>query len=86
MTITDAHKKAVASYGRALLATWLTVILAGVSDWQVFAWAAAASILPPVIRWVDPKDPAFGRIARAVEETATAKVAKATKKKASSTK
>lgn len=59
----------LASYARALLATALTAILTidkspldfTGSDWKLAANSIIIAIIPVVLRWLNPKDPAFGR-------------------------
>ena len=43
------------------MASCLTVYLAGITDPKVIAMAGAASIAPVILRWLNPKDSAFGR-------------------------
>lgn len=77
----ETQRKAVASYGRALLAVWAALLpLAGQIGWEPFAWGAVAAVLPPMIRAVNPNDDAFGRVADAIEEAAKGKVSEATNK------
>ena len=47
--------------------------LAG-GDWLVVMGAMWAALVPPVIRFLNTKDPAFGRIATAVAAEVTAKL------------
>lgn len=49
-----------ASYLRAFAAAALTLYMAGETDWQKLLYAGAAAILPPMLRWLNPKDAAFG--------------------------
>lgn len=53
-------KKMAASYLRAFAAAALTLYMAGETDWQKLLYAGAAAILPPMLRWLNPKDAAFG--------------------------
>lgn len=60
---------ALASYARAFLATALAAIFAvgklptefTSSEWLAVANAIWISVIPVVIRWLNPNDPAFGR-------------------------
>ena len=61
MNLTPQHKAALASYLRSVIGAIAAVIAAGATDPQDIAKAAVAALLPPVIRWANPKDPAFGR-------------------------
>lgn len=51
----------VTSYLRAFLAAALAVLLTGETNPQAMLKAGIAAILPPLIRWLNPNDPAFGR-------------------------
>lgn len=53
-------KKMAASYARSFLATSLALYLAGETDWKKLGSAGLASILPPLLRWLNPKDDSFG--------------------------
>lgn len=61
MSIEPRHKAMLASYLRSVLAAVLAVVATGATDWQDLAKAAVAAALPPIIRWLNPNDPAFGR-------------------------
>lgn len=60
-TITRECREAIFSYLRAATATVLTVLLAGETDPKAVLGAAVAAFVPPVIRWLNPDDKAFGR-------------------------
>lgn len=53
-------KKIAASYLRAFAAAALTLFMAGETDWNKLFYAGCAAILPPLLRWLNPKDEAFG--------------------------
>ena len=55
----------VASYARAAIGAALAVYLANPNDVTVrdVVAAALAAVLPPLLRWLNPKDAAFGRSA-----------------------
>jgi hypothetical protein len=61
MKLSPEHKQALFSYLRSVLAAVLAVIAAGATDPDDILKAAVAALLPPVIRWLNPKDDAFGR-------------------------
>lgn len=61
MKITQEQKCAFASYIRASLATVLAVVLAGETSPKALGSAAVAAFLPPIVRWLNPGDAAFGR-------------------------
>jgi hypothetical protein len=66
----------LSSYGRSLLAAGLALYAAGVTDPMQLANALWAALLPVVIRYVNPNDPAFGIIPSAEDVAAAAKAAK----------
>jgi hypothetical protein len=53
-------KKFAASYARAFAAASLTLFMAGETDWNKLFYAGCAAVLPPLLRWLNPKDAAFG--------------------------
>jgi len=57
---TDNIKKALASYGRSIVAAATALYLAGVTDPADLAWSLVAALIPVVLRAVNPNDPAFG--------------------------
>ena len=77
-------KAMLASYGRSVLGAASTLYLAGVTDPKDLVWSLVGAIAPVVIRYVNPNDPAFGRVPK-VEEVekalATARPRKAPAKK-----
>jgi len=74
-------KAMLASYGRSF-----AVYATGNTDIKSILIAALASTLPVALRAVNPKDPAFGVVAKFVEDTLAKEVAKASTKKAAKTK
>jgi hypothetical protein len=62
MKLSPEHKQALFSYLRSALAAVLAVIAAGATDPEDILKAAVAALIPPVIRWINPKDDAFGRV------------------------
>jgi hypothetical protein len=78
-------KAMLASYGRSVLGAASTLYLAGVTEPKDLIWSLVGAIAPVVIRYVNPNDPAFGRVPKVeeVEEAlSTAKPRKAPVKKA----
>jgi hypothetical protein len=71
----------LASYGRSLLAAGLALYAAGVTDPTQLANALWAALLPVIIRYVNPNDPAFGLVPTAVEVEKAVSKAKAPAKK-----
>ncbi len=49
------------SYARSFLAGAITLYLAGENDPKTLFAAGIAAVLPPLLRWLNPKDKAFGR-------------------------
>jgi hypothetical protein len=77
----DAKLKAlVASYGRSVLAAASALYLAGVTDPLDLAWSLVAAVLPVGLRYINPKDAAFGVTPK--EADIKEALAKATPKKA----
>ena len=60
-SLTKTQKAALASYLRSMLAACLAVAATGNYAPEDIGKAAVAAILPPLIRWANPKDGAFGR-------------------------
>jgi ABC-type branched-subunit amino acid transport system substrate-binding protein len=56
-------KAMLASYARSLVGALVAVYSTGTTDPRDFAKGAIAAIIPPVMRWVNKKDEAFGRTA-----------------------
>jgi hypothetical protein len=77
----DAKLKALAaSYGRSVLGAASALYLAGVTDPLDLAWSLVAAVLPVALRFINPKDAAFGIVPK--EEEIKEALAKATPKKA----
>ncbi len=78
-------KALLASYGRSVLGAALALYLAG-TPLEDLIYSLLAALVPVALRYVNPKDPAFGRKLPPVEEVAEAlkdvKVVKAPAKKA----
>lgn len=74
-------KAAIESYARSFIVSAIAVYSAGETDIKAIAIAGLAAIAGPAIRAFNPKDPAFGFIADAVdvEIKALAKKSKKTK-------
>lgn len=53
-------KALLASWARSFLAASLAVYMAGETDPKTLAMAGLAAVLPVVLRWLNPKDSAFG--------------------------
>lgn len=59
--MTDKDKAMIASYARSFLGAALTLYLAGETDPKKLLAAGIAAVLPPLLRWLNPNDKAFGR-------------------------
>lgn len=49
------------SYARSFLGAALALYLAGETDSKKLLAAGIAAVLPPLMRWLNPNDKAFGR-------------------------
>jgi hypothetical protein len=54
-------KAMLASYARSVIAAVAAVVATANTDPQDLAKAAAAALLPVIMRWANPKDVAYGR-------------------------
>lgn len=61
MKIQPRHLEALKSYLRSALAAVVAVIATLDWTWEDVAKAFVAALIPPVLRWINPKDHAFGR-------------------------
>ena len=59
----DKDKAMLASYARSLVGALVAVYSTGTTNPSDFAKGAIAAIIPPLMRWVNKKDAAFGRTA-----------------------
>lgn len=87
-------KAAIESYARNLLGQVIGAVIIvsqtsgvasplefGSSEWLLVANALWASLIPTALRWLNKKDPAFGRVATAAASEVSKKLDKASKKK-----
>jgi hypothetical protein len=74
-------KAAIESYARSFVVAAIAVYSAGETDLKAIAIAGLAAVAGPAIRAINPKDPAFGFIANAVDVEIKALAKKSTKKK-----
>jgi hypothetical protein len=51
----------LSSYGRSVVGAVIAVYMTGANNPTDYVKAAIAALIPPVMRWVNPKDTAFGR-------------------------
>jgi hypothetical protein len=56
----NAIKPMLASWARSFLAAGVAVYMAGVTDPKAIFSAGAAAVLPVILRYLNPKDTAFG--------------------------
>jgi hypothetical protein len=61
LKITNKDKAMLASYARSLVGALIAVYSTGSTDPTDYAKGAIAAIIPPIMRWVNKKDQAFGR-------------------------
>lgn len=59
--MTSKDKAILGSYARSFLTGALTLYMAGETDPRQLIAAGVAAILPPLLRWLNPNDQAFGR-------------------------
>jgi hypothetical protein len=61
MTLNDQHKQVLLSYARSVVAAVLAVAATGNYNADDLVKAALAAAIPPLLRWSNPNDAAFGR-------------------------
>ena len=61
MKLNCKHQAMLASYGRSVLAAVLAVVATGNYAPDDLGKAALAAALPPLLRWANKNDTAFGR-------------------------
>lgn len=61
MHISKQHQEAVKSYLRSAIAAVVAVMATLDYEPVDLAKAFVAALIPPVLRWINPKDEAFGR-------------------------
>lgn len=59
--MTNKDKAILGSYARSFLTGALTLYMAGETDPRKLLAAGVAAVVPPLLRWLNPKDQAFGR-------------------------
>ena len=59
--LSENNKKMLASYARSCVAAGLAVYMTGNTNPKDIATAAFAGLVPVIMRWLNPSDPAFGR-------------------------
>ena len=58
--LTKTQKAAFQSYLRSVLGTTVAAVMAGANDWSSIGAAFIAAALPPIMRYLNPGDSAFG--------------------------
>jgi hypothetical protein len=53
-------KPLAASWARSFLAAILAMYMAGITDPKTLALGGVAAVAPVLLRWLNPKDAAFG--------------------------
>lgn len=61
LSLSKKQQAALQSYARSVLAAVAAVVASGNWNAEDIAKAAVVAVLPPVLRWANPKDTAFGR-------------------------
>lgn len=59
--MTDKDKAILGSYARSFLTGTITLYMAGETDPRKLLAAGIAAVVPPILRWLNPNDTAFGR-------------------------
>ena len=59
--MSEKDKAILGSYARSFLTGALTLYMAGETDPRKMLTAGIAAVLPPLLRWLNPNDTAFGR-------------------------
>jgi hypothetical protein len=72
-------KNLLASYGRSVLAGAGALYMAGITDPADLIWSLVAALAPVALRYVNPNDPAFGKLPTVEEVEEVAKKAPAKK-------
>ncbi len=61
MKINEQFKQMTLTWFRAAAASAVALYLAGETDFKVLGMAALAGFLGPVLKWLDPSAPEFGK-------------------------
>jgi hypothetical protein len=56
----DKMKPIAASWARSFMAATVALYMAGETDPKKLGMAGLAAVLPVILRWLNPKDSAFG--------------------------
>ncbi len=62
MKLCERHQAAISSYLRSVVGAVVAVVATGNYSPEDLGKAALAALLPPLMRWANSNDKAFGRI------------------------
>lgn len=60
----DKMKPIAASWARSFMAATVALYMAGETDPKTLGMAGVAAVLPVILRWLNPKDTAFGLLGK----------------------
>jgi hypothetical protein len=60
----DKMKPIAASWARSFMAATVALYMAGETDPKKLGMAGVAAVLPVILRWLNPKDTAFGLLGK----------------------
>ncbi len=60
----DKMKPIAASWARSFMAATVALYMAGETDPKKLGMAGLAAVLPVILRWLNPKDTAFGLLGK----------------------
>lgn len=60
----DKVKPMAASWARSFMAAVVALYMAGETDPKKLGMAGVAAVLPVILRWLNPKDTAFGLLGK----------------------
>jgi hypothetical protein len=60
----DKMKPIAASWARSFMAAAVALYMAGETDPKTLGMAGVAAVLPVILRWLNPKDTAFGLLGK----------------------
>jgi len=61
MKLSEQQKQAFLSYARSAIGAIAAVMVTAGWSWEDVAKALVAALIPPVLRWLNANDAAFGR-------------------------
>jgi hypothetical protein len=60
----EKMKPILASWARSFMAASVALYMAGETDPKTLGMAGVAAVLPVILRWLNPKDTAFGLLGK----------------------